>query len=568
MPKIEVNKKRLYNLIEKDFTEEELIDILTGAKAELDEVLPEHGILKIELNDTNRPDLWSTAGLARQIKSFIKSTNNNYNFFSDNGNTSNTMDSENRIVKVNPSIKNIRPFITAFVAEGKNIDEQLLIDIIQSQEKLCWNFGQKRKSIAMGIYRTDLIDYPINYQAADPDKTSFIPLGMEKNMTLNEILKEHPKGIEFSSILTDFKAYPFLTDKKGDVLSFPPVINSAHLGAVKVGDNSLFIELTGTDLDSLLLACSITACDFADLGFTIKPVKIEYPYETKYGKEITTPYYFQKDIFVDINFANKLLGISLTMDEGTDALNKIGLKAVIENDSIKVTTPVFRNDFLHPVDIVEEIMIAKGMDSFSPVMPEDYTIGRLSKAEEFSRTVREIMVGLGFQEMIYNYLGSKKDFQEKMNIPDEGFIEILNPMTENYCLVRKSIIPNLLHSESISGNAVYPHNIFEIGKIAYKDVNDNYGSKTRNFVGFLCSDREAGFNDINSIISALFYYLGLEYSLEEIEDSRFIKGRTGQIFYNNKSVGIMGEIHPEVLENWGIQTPCACVEIDLDYLMK
>lgn len=563
MPKIEVNEKHFYNLAGKIFNREELIEILTGAKAELDDA--EKDTLKIELNDTNRPDLWSTAGLARQMKNLMKTKTPDYDFFSDK----NTFkDTENRTVIVDKSIKEIRPFITAFIADGKEIDDLLLIDIIQSQEKLCWNFGQKRKSISMGIYRSDLINYPVNYQAADPDKTKFIPLGMEKEMTLNEILKEHPKGVEFSGILTDFKAYPYLTDSKADVLSFPPIINSAHLGAVKTGDNSLFIELSGTDLDSLLLACSITACDLADLGFKIKPVKIIYPYETKYGKEIVTPYYFQEDISVEITYANKLLGTDLKTEEGIKALTDIGLKAVSDNNSIKLRPPVFRNDFLHPVDIVEELMIAKGMNSFTPEMPEDFTIGRLSKAEEFSRNVREIMVGLGFQEMIYNYLGSKKDFQEKMNLTDEGFIEIMNPMTENYCLVRKSIIPNLLQSEAISGNAVYPHNIFEIGKVAYKDETDNYGSKTRNYAGFLCSDSEAGFNDINSYVSALFYYLGYQYIIEEATDPRFIKGRTGRIIYNGKDIGIMGEIHPDVLENWGVQTPCACVEIDLDFLME
>jgi phenylalanyl-tRNA synthetase beta chain len=470
-------------------------------------------------------------------------------------------------VKVDASAKTVRPYITAFVAEGKKIDDLLLIDIIQSQEKLCWNFGQKRKSIAMGVYRSDLIDYPVNYRAADPDKTKFIPLGMEKEMSLNEILKEHPKGIEFAGILKDFNAYPFLTDSKGDVLSFPPIINSAHLGAVKTGDDSLFIELTGTDLDSLILAGSITACDFADLGFKIKPVKVVYPYETKYGKEITTPYYFQEDVSVDIEYANKLLGTDYKAEEGVKALNSIGLKTEFLDNSIKLSPPVFRNDFLHAVDIIEELMIANGMESFQPEMPEDYTIGRLSKAEELSRRVRNIMIGLGFQEMIYNYLGSKKDFQENMNLTEERFIEILNPMTENYCLVRNSIIPNLLQSESVSGNAVYPHNIFEIGKVAYKDKTENYGSKTRDYIAFLCSDSEAGFNNINSYVSAFFYYLGCEYILEETSDPRFIKGRTGRIIYNNKETGIMGEIHPDVLENWGIQTPCACVEIDLDNLL-
>jgi len=100
-------------------------------------------------------------------------------------------------------------------------------------------------------------------------------------MTPRTILKEHPKGKEFGWIVSRYSKYPYLEDSEGNTLSFPPIINSAHLGAIKVGDSSLFIELTGTDINSLLLATSIAACDLADAGFIIKPVKVEYPYETR-----------------------------------------------------------------------------------------------------------------------------------------------------------------------------------------------------------------------------------------------------------------------------------------------
>ena len=264
--------------------------------------------------------------------------------------------------------------------------------------------------------------------------------------------------------------------------------------------------------------------------------------------------------------ANRLLGEDLDSDEMVILLEKAGHDVSKEGDKLRLSPPAFRNDFLHSVDIVEEIMISRGMESFEPVMPTEYTIGRYSEIEIFSRDVREIMVGLGYQEMIYNYLGSRRDNIERMNVPDEGFIEISNPMTENYTIVRRSILPNLLASESVSANAVYPHMIFEVGKVAFEDEADNYGSKTQTYLGFLYSDGEAGFNEVSSHISAVFYYLGREYTLEEASDPRFIEGRAARIFSKGELVGMMGEIHPEVLENWGIQMPCACAEIDLDLL--
>ena len=82
------------------------------------------------------------------------------------------------------------------------------------------------------------------------------------------------------------------------------------------------------------------------------------------------------------------------------------------------------------------------------------------------------------------------------------------------------------------------------------------------------ADKEAGFNDMNSHVSALFYYVAREYRLEEADDPRFIKGRCARILFGNTEVGILGEIHPVVLENWNIQMPCVVAEIDLEHLLQ
>lgn len=543
---------------------QELEELLSVAKAELDDEDEETGMLKIELNDTNRPDLWSTAGLGRQLRIYESGTVPHYDFFSTR---ENRQEVGERIVEVDAALQAIRPFVAAFAVRGIPISDPMLKDIIQTQEKLCWNFGQKRKSIAMGVYRSDILTYPVKYVAANPDTTQFVPLQMERSLSLREILTEHPKGQEFGWIVDKMPVFPFLTDAKDEVLSFPPIINSNRLGTVEVGDQNLFIEMTGTEIHSLLLAVSIVACDLADAGYQILPVKTVYPYDTLLGREVVAPFYFQKTLSVGVDAVNRLLGEKFNVEQAASYALRMGLRNSVEDNTISITVPAYRNDFLHSVDIIEDIMIGRGTNEFEPVMPSDFTPGRLSTEEIFAREVRNIMLGFGYQEMIFNYLGSKKNYIDRMGISADALVQIQNPMTENYEFLRNSNIPALLETESVSGHAVYPHNTFEVGKVAYKDAEDNQGSVTRNWLAFLTSDGQAGYNDISSVVSGIFYYLNRDYEIIESKDSRFIKGRCADIIYRGAHAGSFGEIHPQVLENWGIEVPCTACELDLDTLL-
>lgn len=563
MPKFETSEKTFYDLLGRRCSDEELERIFPRAKAELDDHDTENHILKIELNDTNRPDLWSAMGLARLLKTYENPENAKaYDFFSS---SEFTADNKGRELHVGEKVKEVRQYSCGFVATGKTVDDEILKTLIQSQEKLCWNFGRKRRSIAMGIYRNDLINYPIHYDGADPDKTHFVPLHMEEDLSLREILEKHPKGQEFGYIIKDAPVYPYLFDDKGNTLSMPPVINSAYVGAVEVGDSNLFVEMSGPGLRDILLCASIMACDMADMGFTIEPVKVVYPYETEFGKEITVPYYFQEPASCTLEEIKHVLGEDISADEAQEALMRMGVYSVVEGSRIFITCPEYRNDFLHPVDVVEDVMIGYGLENFEPEIPKDFTIGRLSTAEEFGRKVKDIMVGLGFQEMMYNYLGSKREYADNMNISTDGMIFIANPMSENYEVVRPSVLPSLLESEGSSQHAVYPHRIFEVGKTAHLDSSDNSGTVTRNTLGFMLADNQAGFNDVNSLVNTLMYFLKKEYTLRAPgKDGRFIPGRCAEIVVDNQKVGVFGEVHPQVLENWGCAVPAVVCEIDLD----
>ena len=603
MPKIEVNEQVFYSLAGRPGepengvpggwkSKEEFEEILTCAKAELDEdsdkSLPEEErILKIELNDTNRPDLWGTAGCARQLRIYESGKIPEYGFFSRKGDIRKTTHK----VKAEASVKNVRPFIAGFIArltDGKSITDPMLRDMIQTQEKLAWNYGRKRRGISMGIYRVSehcrpIIEWPIIYKGVDPNSVSFVPLAAEEYgitgpLTLTEILKQHPKGKEFAFIQEHEPIHPLLTDSQGKVLSYPPVINSNDIGAVKVGDSEVFVELTGTDMHCLVLAASIVACDLSDNGFIIEPVEIDYEFDTPLGRNIVTPFYFQETVFCSLSRIEKFLGEKLNADECVKALTKMGVKAEAvfgrerdmdqSGDGVCVYPPEYRNDFLHAADVAEDVMIGRSLKSFTPQRLSDSTIGRLLPITLFSRQVKELFTGMGYQEMIYNYLGSRADLVDNMRGSGGKIIRIFNPMTENYEYVRDSIIASLMISESISGRSVYPHKIFEVGKIACLDDNENYRSSTRQYAGFLYAGADANFNAAAAEMQTLFYYLSRDYRVEESADPRFIPGRAASIYCGEFITGVFGEIHPEVLENWGITVPITAGEIDLDVLIN
>jgi phenylalanyl-tRNA synthetase beta chain len=457
--------------------------------------------------------------------------------------------------------------------------------MIQTQEKLAGNFGRKRRTVSMGLYRISIIKWPIHYRGVDPDSVSFVPLQWDAPLTLREILKQHPKGKEYGFIQEHEPLHPLLVDDAGGVLSYPPIINSADLGAVQVGDTDLFVELTGTDQPAVTLAASIMACDLADQGFTIEPVRVEYEYDTPFGRTVINPWYFQTPVFCSLARVEKFLGERIDAPACIEALRRRGVRAEeaqgmekgagarsIQSDTpvpgVLARPPEYRNDFLHAADVAEDVMMGRGLGTFQPERPRDFTVGRLCPLSLFSRRVKELLLGMGYQEMIYNYLGSWKDLVEKMRGDGSRILRISNPMTENYEYVRDSILASLLATEAVSGRSVYPHRIFEIGKVAYRDQGENSGTSTRQYLGFLHTGVEANFNTVAAEIQTLFYYLYRDYQVEESSDPRFIPGRAGAILYQGRPIGVFGELHPEVLTNWGAGIPGVAAELDAERLLE
>lgn len=561
MPTITVKKKDLETLVGKRLPPETLSRYLEWVKGESKEYSPATDELRIELNDTNRPDLWSCEGIARQIRAKLTGRPPVYPFLR-NGKGKHPQ------VLVSKELKTVRPYVGACLAKGLTITEETLIQLIQTQEKLADNFGRKRRLVSIGLYRLEQIKFPVSYTAVQPTTCSFVPLGMETPMTLQAILEQHPKGKEYGVILAGASRYPLLVDRDQKVLSFPPIINSREIGEVKAGDRDLFVEVTGTDLRMVILAINILAADLSDRGATIEPVEIRFPFETAFGKKVAMPYDLSSPVTVSLAEVESALGEKIAKAELKQLLVSYGYQLKTKGNRLEAKPPLYRDDVMHPVDLIEDVAISRGYGRFRPVMPERATVGSLSAQELFSDQVREMMVGFGFQEIISNILCSRTELADRMGLPGIELVEIENVMSQQYNALRNSILPSLLRVEAASSKVFYPHRIFELGEVVKRDPGSKEGSRDMRCLGAILSHPSANFSELHSFLDLLFYYLGKEYRLEPVVHPSFIEGRVGRILVGEKNFGVIGELHPLILENWQIAMPCAAFEVELNLFLS
>jgi phenylalanyl-tRNA synthetase beta chain len=413
--------------------------------------------------------------------------------------------------------------------------------------------------------------FPVTYTLVKPDEARFTPLGFDEPMSLGEILSVHPKGVEYGPILAGHDRVPLLRDAEGQVLSLPPVINSREIGEVRAGDAELFVEVTGTDLFMVILTLNILAANLADRGAAIEPVEVVYPSATTLGKTVRTPLDFAKALPIPVKTIEAALGQSFGATPIARALTAYGYRVKPSRETVIVKLPPYRNDLMHAVDVVEDVAISRGYGQFTPIMPSQFTVGGLSRVEQVSDRIRDLMIGLGFQEIISNILTSRQDLCDRMRLGNSAWsrlVEVDNAMSQNFSCLRQWIVPSLLRVESASTRVFYPHRVFEVGEIAVPDPADAQGARTLTALGGLIAHAGANFSEIHSCLDLLLFYLDYPYTLEPVAHPSFLEGRAGRVLSNGRAVGLIGELHPEVLEHWQIGMPSVIFELEVDPLSE
>ncbi len=552
MPTITVSLEDVYRLLGKNIPFEEFEALLEYVKGEVK--AREDDQVSIEMKDTNRPDLWSAEGLSRALKGYARI---------ELGMPKYEARSTDVEVEVDPHLREVRPFIACAVVKGVELDDEAIRQAVQLQEKLDLSYGRKRRKASIGLYDFERISPPIRYCLADPE-TKFVPLDFEEELTLKEILKKHPKGIQYGHLIAHLPKYPLLVDSEGEVMSMPPIINSATSGKVTPETREVFVEVTGTDFNTVMKTCTIMCTALSERGGKLQSVTVSYPY----AESVESPDLSPQRISVGLNYARRIIGMDISVEEAIDALLRARYDVLEHKEGdLLLLAPCYRVDILHPIDVVEDIAIGIGYSNIPPLRPAVPTVGKPLREREILRKVREIAIGLGYQEVLTFTLTSPEKCLNRMRLSGE-LVETSNPISKEYSCLRSWLLPGLLEFLSKNTHAPYPQKIFEIGPCFELDPSRETGVRRSYHIALVTCHPRANFSEIKSTMDALLKALGVEYGLEEAEHPSFIGGRVGRVTVGGKAVGFIGEIHPEVLEAWNLTMPVSCFELDLSFLLR
>jgi len=559
MPTVELNREDLESLRGMRLPEdvEELNEILAYVKGEVKGL--DYEEIRIELKDSNRADIWSAEGLARALRGFLGLETGLKEY--------RVAGSSEVEVYVNPRLKDIRPYIGCAVVKDVKLTDAAIRQIMRFQDKMDQTYGRNRRRTSIGLYEFDLVKPPLHFTVAKPKEISFVPLEFDEELTLEEILEKHPKGRDYGHIVRQFPVWPIFMDSENHVLSFPPIINSNDLGRITEKTRNVLIEVTGTSYETVLDTLINVTVALADRGGAIYSAEIHYPYLGM--ADDVTPNLDVDTISLDVSYVQRFIGLKLNASEIIPLLEKARYGIAESSETrIVVQVPCYRVDVLHPIDVVEDIAIAYDYNRIPDEWPQLATVGKISDETIFRDYIREIMVGLGFQEVLTYIMSNPETLFAKMNLKPSRVVELANPKITSMTCLRNWLLPSLMEVLSHNVHVDYAQRIFEVGYCVVHD--EKRENKTRDVEKLACVNihSNANFTEAKAQLDALLSNLGVKYDLEETSHESFIEGRAGKIMLGKKEAGIIGEIHPQVLQNWGLENPASAFEISIDQLRQ
>jgi len=545
---ITLNRDRFCSFIGRQISVEEMVKWLPWLGVDIEEVGPDY--VKIEFNP-NRVDFSSYAGVARGFRGLMEWETGLPKYQVAEGEI---------VLNVDPKVAEVRPYVVAAVVRNVKLDDEIVRELMEMQEDLHWGVGRNRRKASIGVHDLDKVQPPFLYTAEDPDAVRFVPLDKTEEMSLREILEKHEKGIAYRHIVDWAPRYPLLVDREERVLSMPPVING-ELTRVKSQTQNLFIDITGTDENAITRGLNVLVTALADMGATIESVHVKYP-----DHAVVSPNLVPQQKTLRIDYASRLLGLKLSEAKAIECLRKCRMDAKrVSRGVLEVLTPPYRIDIMHEVDLVEEVAIGYGYYKLKPTKPATVTTGKQHQASVAANDARKIMIGLGFAEAMNFILTNEIIHYEKMRKKTGETVRLANPVSMEYSITREDLLPGLIKNLMDNKHESFPQRLFEVSDVIEISEKAETRSERRLHVAGVSSHATANFTEIKSYVEALLSNLGLRrWKMKEIRDPSFIEGRVAAIQAKGKKIGVFGEIHPEVLNNFELENPVGAFEIDLE----
>ena len=532
-----------------DMEKDELIDTLPMMSSDIEDFDDEE--IKVEFFP-NRPDNLSVEGVARSFKGFIGQ---------ETGLPAYEVKESGDYVTVDSDVAAIRPFIGFAKINNVDFSGDKLKYCMDFQENLHWVIGRDRKKVAIGIHNADVVDAPFKYIATPKDANAFVPLEKDIEMTPGQILTDHEKGKDYAHLIDKFDKYPLILDKDDNILSMPPIING-ELTKLREDTKNIIVDVTGTDERAVNQALNIICSSFAEVGGKIESMEVRYE-----DKTIVTPDLTPQEMNVHVDTANQLIGgTDLSAQDIHDLLLKARFDAeILDDNEVKAIIPAYRVDILHEVDIVENIAVQYHINDVVAKLPDINTVAYENNWFKAESTIREVMIGLGFQEVMSLMLTSEDAHYKNMNQEEKPHVQVARPITIDRTMIRTSLINSLMEFLEDNKHEDLPQKIFEIGDVLYIDeTKENKTVASKKLAGVICHST-ANFTEIKSVVTSVLENLGYSIEISDSENKTFIPGRVADVTgvaQKGSIKGFFGEVSPEVITNFTLEYPVIAFEIE------
>ncbi len=566
MPTVDVDPDELRRLTGMEVDEDALVADLFDLGIEL-EGRTDEGHLELEFGP-DRLDRLSVEGIARSLR---------YQYGFDRGVYVPEATSPEWTAVVEASVPESRPAVTAFVVRDLDLDEASLRSLLQLQEKLHATMGRRRRKGAIGVHDLTMLKGTatgegkkgIRYCGVAPDGDRFVPLESDRELTPREVTEEHHIGRQYGHLVDPEGPFPAIYDDLG-LFSLPPIVNGRRT-EVTAETRDLLVELTGTDQGTIDSMATILAYALDARGGQLERVTVQYA-----DRDLERPDLERRTKRVTHDRIERILGIDLETAEVIDLFERAGLDADPEGESgprYAVTIPPYRVDILHPLDLIDDLGRAYGFDELEPRYPSIGTVGGRHERSRLEDAVREGLVGLGCEDLVnFHLIGEHANYDRPGIEPGIDVFgggrapRIAEPYSEEYELVRTWLLPSLLLVLENNTHRRYPQHLAEIGFVAELDDTEPTGVAEAHDVGVVLADPAAGYEDARARLQFLADEHGVTLETPPTEHPSFLDGRVATVAFDGASAGIIGELHPRILEAYELEVPVAAFEFRLSAL--
>ena len=551
----------------------------------------------IELEVTpNRPDCLSMAGVAREIGAI---TGTGYRH--PGGSPSETGDPVDKIVRVEIEDPQLCPRYTARLIRNVKIGPspdwlaekvaaagaRPISNVVDITNFVMFELGQPLHAFdASTLGTTDGVAHIIVRRARAGESLTTLD-GQQRALTSEMLMICDPSGpVALAGVMGGESTE--VSEKTVDILLESACFNPASISRTSrslglISEASSRFE-KGVDPEGCIAAVDRAAQLMAELcGGQVAPGVVDvYPMPAE-----------PRTLTLRIDRLNEILGTTLSAGEAAGVLERLGLGVSAEPDRLVVVVPTYRPDLEREIDLVEEVLRVWGMGRVTATLPQGRgRVGALTYEQRMRERIGSLMRSMGLNETMTYAFGDPGDDERIGYVPAEGelAVELLNPMSEEQAVLRRTLLPGLLRSVSYNQRRGTANvHLYETG-VVFKTADGRKQPRERTVVSGVLAGRwhepawydpshaaaldalraeELNFFDGKGIVEALMDDLGIaRWSLKAADRPWLQPGRSAEVLLRGETVGWLGEIHPDVLDAFEAHATVTAFELSVDALLR